>query len=731
MTFWKLTGVCAVGLALVAAPRVTAQAPGGVATFTTAQAAQGKVDYDEQCAACHGVTLEDGQFAPPLLGAGFERQWMGGTAEALVSFVRTSMPPGTAGVLSNTEYAGVVAYVLQANGVPAGEAELPSDPQALSALTIPAGGDAPAASQQAAAAQAPPERPDINRSGFGSPDPLPGESGAPSRLDNLTPVTDAMLRNPADGDWLIWRRTYDTHGFSPLDQIDRDNVDDLQLQWSWALPPGPNEMSPLVHDGVLFMYSFEDRLQAFDAVTGDLLWQYSHDLPPAPPTRAATATVKKNIGIAGDLLLVPTSDVRMLAIEAKTGKVVWDHEIADYMEGWRITGGPLVANGKVLQGLTTGRIPPGGAFIVALDLETGDEEWRFYTIARPDEPGGESWNGLPLEGRSGGSVWVAGSYDPELNLAYFGTAPTYDTGPLMEPIEDPNVTSEALFTNATVALDVDTGELAWYFQHLPNDQWDVDWAFERTVAELDFNGTVRKVVLNGGKQAIFEAVDAATGEYVFSHDMGLQNIVLEIDPETGAKRINTEVIPNGTVQLVCPHPGGARSWIATSFNPDTKIMYVPAIESCMDQVPVPDGERGSLTSGVRWQIRPRPGSDGKFGRIEAINMETREVVWTHRQVAPPTSATLATAGGVVFNGTLDRRFMAFDDRTGEILWQTRLNDVPSSFPISYGVDGRQYVAVVVGNGGAHARTWPGLVRSIYNPPDGGASIFVFALPEEN
>lgn len=721
---WMGAGAAVLAVTVV----LSAQAPtDGAGLFTDAQAARGKATYDLQCASCHGVTLEDGQFGPPLRGAAFDRNWGGSSVESLFSFVRSNMPPSGPGSLSSTQYAEIVAYMLQANGAPPGDTALPSDADALVALRIPAeGGEAPAAQ---AAAQAPPERRDLNRSFFGAAGPLPGESGAPSRLDDLTPVSDATLANPPAEDWLNWRRTYDAHGFSPLDQITRDNVDELQLAWSWALPPGTNEMSPLVHDGVLFMYSFGDRLQALDAATGDPLWTFNHDLPPPPSTRGQTATPKKNIAIHGDVLLVPTSDVRMLAIEAKTGRVVWDHEIADYNEGWRITGGPLVAGGKVLQGMTTGRIPPGGGFIVALDLETGEEAWRFWTIARPDEPGGNSWNGLPLEARSGGSVWVAGSYDPELNLAYFGTAPTYDTGPLLVPIDDPNVTNEALFTNATVALDVDTGELIWYYQHLENDQWDVDWAFERTVANLDINGTTRRVVFNGGKQAIFDVLDAATGEYVFSHDMGLQNIVLGIDPETGAKTINPAVVPDGTVQLVCPHPGGVRNWIATSFNPVSNVLFVPAVESCMDQVPVPEGEQGVLTSGVTWELRPRPDSDGNFGRVEAIDMDTREVVWTHRQVAPPSSATLATAGGVVFNGSLDRRFVAYDDATGEVLWQSRLSDVPSSFPVSYGVDGRQYVAVVVGNGGAHAQTWPSLVGTIYNPPDGGASIFVFALPE--
>ncbi|PYS18089.1 MAG: alcohol dehydrogenase [Acidobacteria bacterium] len=549
---------------------------------------------------------------------------------------------------------------------------------------------------------------------FGPAGPLPADAGLPSRLDKLTRVTDAMLENPPAGDWLVWRRTYDSLGFSPLKQVDKTNVRELQPSWSWSLPPGPNEMTPLIHDGVMFMYSYGDQLQALDAVTGDLLWQYRRELPPNPQPGAPQASVKKNIAIYGDRLLVPTSDLHMLALNAKTGKIIWDHEIVADRTGLNLTGGPVVAKGRVLQGLTGQR--PGGSFIVAMSIETGEEAWRFNTLARPGEPGGETWNDLPLEKRSGGSVWTAGSYDPELNLVYFGPAPTYDTGPLLRRIDKPGVTNDALYTDATIALNPETGKLVWHYQHQPNDQWDLDWAFERQVIRLPVNGTTRKLVVTGGKMAIFDAVDAATGQYVFSKDMGLQNVVTAIDPKTGAKTINPETIPGDRTRLVCPHAGGARSWIATSYNPDTKILYVPLVESCMDMVPVTG--RGSLSSGVRWDIRDRPNHDGKYGRLDAVNLETKQVVWSHREFAPSTTAALATAGGLVFAGTM----------AGKVLWQIRLNDVPSSFPISYSVDGKQYIAVVVGNGGAQARTWTSLVKTIHNPPDGGATIWVFALP---
>jgi alcohol dehydrogenase (cytochrome c) len=372
---------------------------------------------------------------------------------------------------------------------------------------------------------------------------------------------------------------------------------------------------------------------------------------------------------------------------------------------------------------------PGGNFIVGLDANTGAESWRFYTIARPGEPGGDSWNGLPLEKRSGGSVWTAGSYDPDLNLAYFGVGQTYDTGPLVHPVNQPGVTSDALYTDATLALNPETGKLAWYFQHIRNDQWDLDWAFERQLIPLRVNGVLRKLAITSGKMALYDAIDAATGKYVFSIDLGLQNVVTAIDPNSGDKTIDPRTLPgDGETKMVCPHVAGAKNWIPAAWSPVTRMLYVPLVESCMDLIPVKTGERANLSSGVRWTVRPRPDSDGRYGRVMAIDLSTRKVVWTERQRAPVTTGVLATAGGLVFEGSLDRVFRARDDSSGKVLWQARLNDVPNSAPISYAVGGRQYVAIVVGNGGPQPEAWTPLVSEIQNPPDrGAATVWVFEL----
>ena len=538
-----------------------------------------------------------------------------------------------------------------------------------------------------------------------------------------SPVTDEMLSSPSPNDWLSWRRTHDGLGFSPLSSIDKRNVGTLQLAWSLSLPAGPNTATPLVHDGVIYVHSFGDHVQALDAATGDELWHYARELP-----STFRPTVKRNMALYGDKLYVGTSDVHVVALDVATGTVVWDTAIAAADSGFGLTGGPLVARGKVMQGVN-GQAP-GGAYIVTLDAESGAEAWRFYSIARPGEPGGDSWNGLPLEKRTGGSVWTAGTYDAERNIALFGPAPTYDTGPLRDPLAERGITNDALYTNATIALDPDTGRLVWHFQHVPNDQWDFDWAFERQVLTLPVDGRSRRVVLTAGKEAIYDALDLDDGgRYLFSIDLGLQNFITAIDPRTGKKTIDPKLVPSREEAIVvCPHAGGAKSWVPGAINPATRVLFVPLVESCMDLTPVPLEQRGSLSTGVRWTIRPPLNGDGRYGRIQAIDLQTRQTLWTERQRAPQTTGVLATAGGLVFAGALDRVLTAYDDATGSTLWQAKLNDVPSSAPISYAVDGKQYVAMTVGHGSAHALTFPMLTPEIDLPVVRSATIWAFALP---
>jgi alcohol dehydrogenase (cytochrome c) len=549
-----------------------------------------------------------------------------------------------------------------------------------------------------------------------------------SLLENMTTVTDSMLENPPASDWLMWRRTYDHFGFSPIDQINKNNVDELEMAWRVTLQPGSNMPTPLVHDGVMFLLSTQDTVLAMDATSGELLWSHQHDID-------GLESSKIGIALHGDKVLVPTADMQVLALDFRTGEVVWNSTIVTTNTGrvpYSLRAAPLVANGVVVQGVTATMIPEGG-FIVGLDLDTGEELWRFHSIARPDAPGGNTWNDAPLAERTGGSVWVPGSYDPELNLIYYGTAPTYDTATLLYPVDKAGVNTDALYTNSTVALRPETGELVWHFQHMANDQWDLDWVYERHLIEMPVNGEDRKVVLTAGKMALYDAVDAATGEYLFSMDLGLQNLVSSVDPVTGAKTVNANATPNAEdTHLVCPFANGGRNWQAASYNPNTKMLYLPLSEVCMNGGPT--GVGGLLSSGAMMTATPLPDSDGNFGRIQAINLGERELGWRYRQTVSPTSSALSTSGGIVFVGSLDESFKAFDESTGEILWQTDLGDIPASFPISYSVDGKQYIAVVVGQPSIHANTMMGAIAAFLGSANpfgsmsrNGPAVQVYAL----
>ena len=673
------------------------------ATYTVDQADTGLQLYQQHCSTCHGENLDDGPFAPPLRGVEFQAKWQVRSLEVLFAETSETMPQDRPGSLSDEEYVQLLAFMLQENGIDPGATELPSDPDVLATLS-------PGWRSQGG--------------GLAAGITLPSFPVRRNPLDSIRPVTDDMLKDPDPGDWLLWRRTYDASGYSPLDQIDTANVDDLRVAWSWSLPPGPNESTPIVHDGVLFVHGYGDKVYALDAASGDLLWRYARRLP-----RDIAPSLKRGMSIYGEHLYVPTSDMHVVALDVKTGTVVWDQTIVadpDSNARQRLTGGTLVARGKVMVG-TTGRAE-GGNDIVALDAETGKEAWRFQTIPPPGTPGGHSWNGLAQKDRNGGSVWIPGSYDPVNNLAFFGPGNTYDTGPLRDPVHREGITNDALYLDTTLALNPDTGELAWHFQHQANGQWDLDWAFERQIMELSVNGVPTSVVVTAGKQAIFDIVETDTGKYVSSIDLGLQNGITAIDPTTGRKIVDPTLIPgDGEKKMVCPHVGGGRSWAPTAYNPNTKIVYVPIVEACMDMVPVAEGERGSLSTGVRWTVRPRPESDGSYGRVEAVNLETQETVWIARQRAPQTTGALVTAGGLVFAGSLDRRFSAYDAATGERLWNTRLSDVPNAPPISFAADGRQYIAVIVGAGGYLTGAYSVLAPEILNPPDRGAALWVFEV----
>ena len=388
------------GVVAVAAQAPPAQGPAADGAFTRDQAADGWSVYGVQCEQCHGPGLEGMVHAPPLIGVDFLNGWAGRTTDELFAYLRDEMPPGQAGALSDRSYMGLVAYMLEANGAVPGDRT----------LTVDAGvpiGDA-ADIEEARRAAGAGERPRRRSTRFVN-------LVAPH---DLSPVTDEMLADPPPADWLSWRRTRNSHGYSTLDEITRDNVGQLNLAWSISVRQGNHQTTPLVHDGVMFLAHPGNVVQALDAATGDVIWVYRHRLP-----EDARPGPTRTLALYGDKLFLATSDVNLVALDARTGEEVWKTVKADYTLGFRGNGGPVIANGVLITG-TNGceRYTEQTCFITGHDPDTGEELWRTSTIALPGDPNDASWGDTPPYLRAGGDSWIPGSFDPELGLFYIGTA---------------------------------------------------------------------------------------------------------------------------------------------------------------------------------------------------------------------------------------------------------------------------------------------------------------------
>lgn len=658
------------------------------------QAQAGRAAYAQNCAACHGSDLTNGQFAPPLKGPEFLGKWGGQPVTKLLDYIHSSMPPGNAGSLPDGTYATIAAFILQQNG------GTEANPAILPAAPVRARGE----------------------SGVGGLStrlyPLPPGPKIPDRFAHFTPVTEALLDNPPSDEWPAWRRSHLGLGYSPLKQIDTSNVGRLTIAWAQALPAGDNMNEPLVHDGVLYVFGYGDQLFAFDAASGRQLWRYQRQLP-----KGAMLNSRKTIALYGDKLFTATSDNHLVALDARTGLPVWDVLITD-RKGMRIPGGPLAADGVIMQGMANNT--PGGGIIAAFDAATGKRLWTFDTVAKPGQLGGDTWNGEPGDTRKGGSVWTSGSYDPVNHLALWGVGNTYDTAPLRD--RNPGMNNDALFTETTLAFEPRSGKLVWYYQHNKNDQYDLDWVFDRVIGTLDVAGKLRRVVITGGKSGLFDALDAHTGKYLKTYDMGLQDYIDRIDPLTGDKHVKPEKVPGrdkGPV-FMCPHGGGGRNWNPTSFVQATRTLFVAARDVCTDLTPASGA--GFLSTGVNAVYAPPPNGDGKYGVIQAIDFQTGKKLWEVRQRQTFDMGILTTAGGLLFTGGMDRQFSAYDQKTGKVLWRTGVTGVPNASAITYSVDGKQYVAMVTGVGNPLSSGIPDVIPETQLPSVTSSSVYVFALP---
>jgi PQQ-dependent dehydrogenase (methanol/ethanol family) len=553
----------------------------------------------------------------------------------------------------------------------------------------------------------------------------------------LTPVTDAMLRNPDPADWLMWRRTLNSWGYSPLDQIDRSNVARLQLIWSRPLGPGLQEGTPLVHDGVMFMPSPADFIQAINAATGDLLWEYRRKWPDDVTKVFPVPGINRNLAIYGTAIIDTSADDYVFALDALSGNLLWETQIVDFRKNAaQETSGPIIANGKIIS--TRGCEPKGGpeaCVITAHDAKTGKELWRRYTIPRPGEPGNETWGDIPYENRWHVGAWMVPSYDPELNLLYVGTSVTSPAPKFMLAGNN----KQYLYHNCTLALNADTGKIVWYYQHIV-DHWDLDHPFERLLVDTAVRpdpakvrwinptlkaGERRKVVTGiPGKTGVVYTLDRQTGEFLWATPTVSQNVISGIDG-AGAVTVNPASVftAAGQERLICPGVNGGKNWPAGAYSPLTNTMYYPLQNACMAATSTDDKPSLRSLYAIATKGRIADGTD-KIGTVQAISAETGAITWKYEQRSGMLSL-VATGGGLIFGGDASGRFRAFDQKNGKVLWETNLGAPVTGYPVTFAVGGRQYVA---------ASTGPSLLTGGLNAltpevqPANGNSLFVFALP---
>ena len=576
--------------------------------------------------------------------------------------------------------------------------------------------------------------------------PSPTPAPVPEKLKGFVPVTDDMLLRPKPENWISFRNGYKLWGYSSLNQVHAGNVRELRLVWSRAMQPGPQEVEPLVYDGIMFLANSEDILQALDATTGDLLWEYQRKLPADIGRLTGTNYRYRNLAIYDDKIFLATNDAFQVALEAKSGRVLWETRRADYKDQVAQTTGPIVVKGKLINGSRCNPSSPlpGGCFITAHTADFGEPLWRVNVIARPGEPGGDTWGGLPLEARRHASAWMPGSYDPDLNLVFWGTGVT---APVPEKLRGAGK-GDLLYTNSTLAINPDTGKLVWYFQHLPRDNWDLDHPFERMIVETAVApsadevpwispkvraGETRKVITGiPGKTGVVWTLDARTGEFLWARPTIYQNIMTGVDVQTGRPIINEESTPQfvDKPSFACPHALGGKNQPSGAYSPDTGAIYMPMNNTCMDISMSVEKATPAAGYGMTTKIRHVPGANpatAPVGRLQAVSASTGKTLWTYQQRAPIYGSVLATAGNLIFSGDVVRRFRAFNAENGGVLWETILNGAVSGRPMTYSVGGRQYVVIAAGGVTQSTAILEALTPEL-NTPRTGNTLFVFALP---
>ena len=699
------------------------------ANYEEGQAERGELLYKQNCAACHLADLSGSFEAPNLADNSFRNNWSNRGMQEFLDMLRRTMPPQAPGSLSESQYQDVSAFLLSANAIPASSTVsltaansvvfLNGDVSALAngvqRTPVPGlAGTVPSPHSRNAV----PEIATVYSSDRALSRSYTGINN--SAIDKFRNVSSEELADPAPADWTYWRRSPQSQGYTPLDQITAENVSSLSLAWVWGMEAGRSQPAPLVRDGIIFIPNFGNVVQALDGRDGSLLWEYRRQFPEG----GRSGGLLRTLAMWEDMIFVATTDAHLVALNARTGAVRWDSEIADETLGYSNTSGPIVADGVVINGITgCGRFFEQSCFITGHDANTGEELWKTFTIAQPGEAGGDTWGDLPLEFRGGGDVWITGSWDPELGLVFFGVA---QAKPWMAASRGLTTDDSALYSNSTLAIDLKDGRIVWHRQHVPGESLDMDEAFEQVLIDI----VDEPYLFTIGKSGILWKLDRRTGEFMGLKETVFQNVFSDINLETGEVRYREDIrnMQVGEWLSVCPSTAGGHNWQSTGYHPPTRSLVIPLSQSCMEMSPREvtfEVGSGGNQGDRRWMEMPN--TEGQFGKLSAFNVDSMEESWSIEQRAPFLTAALTTAGGLVFIGDYDRYVHAYDVGTGEELWRTRLATSAQGFPVSFAIDGEQYVAIPAGrDGGSPWRIGSFLAPELVSPT-GHNALYVFKL----